>query len=278
MQSPLRYPGGKSDFVATVDKILRATNLNGMPLCEPYAGSAAVSLGLLSAGTVKNATILERDPLLFSFWKCVFEKTDELVTRFKDLPITLETWHNLQPLFKVNDPMDTNILDLGVAGLFFNRANFSGILNGGPIGGKDQASQYKIDCRTNKDDLIKRLISIAKLSNQVSVEYGDAIDFIVRHKRRRKEFFYIDPPYFEKGNKLYRHYYKLSDHKKLAEVLRKVKFPWILSYDSHHVIEFFYEDFNIRKHNFRYSVRSPRNDEELLISNFDLPENLENWR
>jgi DNA adenine methylase len=277
MQSPLRYPGGKSDFVATVNQILNTTNLQGLPLCEPYAGSAAVSLGLLSSGTVSHATILERDPLLFSFWKCVFEKSEELIERFAELPITLETWHSLQPWFKVKEPTDTNILDLGVAGLFFNRANFSGILNGGPIGGKGQKSQYKIDCRTNKEDLIKRLISLAKLSNRVTVEYGDAIDFIGRHKRRKKVFFYIDPPYFEKGDKLYRHYYKLSDHKKLAEVLKKVKFPWILSYDSHHVIEFFYEDLFIRKHNFRYSARSPKNNEELLISNFKLPDDLINW-
>lgn len=277
MQSPLRYPGGKSDFVSTVNQIIKAANYSGLPFCEPYAGSAAVSLGLLNDGTVSHATILERDPVLYSFWKCVFEKTDELVTRFEKLPITIATWHELQSLLKVKEPTDNNIVELGLAGLFLNRANFSGILKGGPIGGKGQLSNYKIDCRTNKDDIIKRIISISKLNKRVSVEYGDAISFIDKYKRRKKVFFYIDPPYFEKGSALYRYYYKHSDHKKLAECLKNVKFPWLLSYDSHHVIEFFYDDFFIRRHNFRYSARKPKNDEELLISNFELPADLYNW-
>lgn len=272
MQSPLRYPGGKSDFIPIVDKIIRLQYFQNLPFYEPYAGSAAISLGLLGAGTIKHATILEKDVLLYAFWKCVFERNDDLVNRFSELPITLETWHRLHPLLKIAEVNDDNLVDVGVAGLFFNRSNFSGILHGGPIGGKGQLSEYKIDCRTNKTDLISRIITLGNLSNRVTVEHGDALELISRHKLKRKVFFYIDPPYFEKGDKLYRHYYKLSDHKRLAELLKKVKFPWLLSYDPHHVIEFLYEDLYVRKHVFKYSVRQPKNNDELLISNFELPD------
>lgn len=277
MLSPLRYPGGKSNFVDIVERIIRLSGIEGFPFCEPFAGSAAISLGLLKSGAIRHTIILEKDPLLYAFWKCLFERSEKFIECFNALPITLKTWHDLQPMLKVTEVNNSNLLELGIAGLFFNRANFSGILHGGPIGGKEQKSEYKIHCRTNKSELVTRLEEVAKLSSKVSVEYGDAIGLIKRLKRRKRIVFYIDPPYFEKGQKLYRYYYRLSDHKKLAEVLKTVNFPWILSYDAHHVIEHLYEDFDIRRHKFQYSVKSPKNHDELLIANFQLPRNI-HWK
>ena len=104
MLSPLRYPGSKADLVPVVAQILNECGLSGRPFIEPYAGSASVSLALVEAGVVPSAVIGEQDPLLYSFWRAVFEHTDELLERFIDLPITLETWHSLRPLMKVKDP------------------------------------------------------------------------------------------------------------------------------------------------------------------------------
>jgi DNA adenine methylase len=272
MHSPLRYPGGKSDFLLIAREIFTQSGFAGMPVVEPYAGSAAVSLGLLDHGLTPHVTLLERDPLVYSFWKCVFERTDDLLVRFQELPITLDTWHALQHTLKVDVPTEENLLELGLAGLFFNRANYSGILNAGPIGGKQQKSEYAISCRTNKDDIIARIISLAMLAPAVSVVFGDAVECIRENAYRKDCFYYLDPPYFNKGESLYRHYYKLSHHKQLAGALAGAKFKWLLSYDVHHVIEFLYEDFNVRRQSFRYSARSPKRHDELLISNFQVPE------
>ena len=215
--------------------------------------------------------MLERDPLLYAFWHCVFNRSDDLIVEYQKLPITIKTWHELRPLLLVKEVKTSQLLQLGVAGLFFNRANFSGVLNGGPIGGLKQKSQYTIDCRTNKDDLICRILNIAAYADKFSVEFGDAIDLIERHSRKSRAIFYVDPPYFEKGELLYRYFYKHSDHKRLATTLKKAKFSWVLSYDPHHVIEFLYSNFAVQKHHFRYSLRSPKKHDELLISNVDLP-------
>ena len=195
MQSPLRYPGGKSNFVSTISQIVRDSNLDELPFFEPYAGSAAISLGLLKVQLVKHVTILEKDPLIYCFWKAVFENTDELVSKFEKLPITLETWHDFQKFLKLSEIDESKIVEIGLAGLFFNRANFSGILNGGPIGGKQQKSEYTIDCRTNKTNLIRRIKEISKYNKKVSIVYGDALDLINQHSRKTKALFYIDPPY-----------------------------------------------------------------------------------
>lgn len=270
MHSPLRYPGGKSDFLSIAKRIVESNDLKGVPIIEPYAGSAAVSLGLLDLGLTPHVTLLERDPLLYSFWKCVFTRPDELIVRFQELPITLETWTSFQELLKLDSPNDDLLLECGVAGLFLNRANFSGILNAGPIGGKGQKSQYRIDCRTNKDDLISRILALAMLAEKVEVRFGDAIDLINEKSQIINCFFYLDPPYFNKGEMLYRHFYRLKQHKALAAALAKVKFKWLLSYDDHQIIEFLYEDFHLLRQPFRYSAHSPKNHDELLISNFPL--------
>lgn len=271
MQSPLRYPGGKSDFASTAFEIVSKCGFLGYSLIEPYAGSAAVSINLLDSGAVSKITLIERDPLVYSFWAALLERTDELIERFIELPITMETWHQLRPLLAIEDPTKDNIVDLGLAGLFFNRANFSGILNAGPIGGLKQQSSYTVDCRTNKDDIVCRMLSIATMANNIEVRFGDAVTYIEKMSKRDDVLFYIDPPYFEKGELLYRHAYKLGEHKRLARALADANFPWFLSYDVHHVIEFLYEEFHLQKLKFQYSARSPKNHDELLVSNFLIP-------
>lgn len=270
MLSPLRYPGSKSDFIDTAAKILKSSNLVGWNMVEPYAGSAAVSLGFLDLNLVSHVTLVERDPLVYSFWKSVVDDAENLITEFESTPISLDKWHELRPLLQLDHPDNGDILKLGLAGLFFNRANFSGILNAGPIGGKEQKSEYKIDCRTNKVEIAKRIRKIAEYRDKISVVFGDAVDFILQHKELENTFFYLDPPYFLKGESLYRYFYRLKEHKTLAKALTDVKFKWLLSYDYHHVIEFLYEDFHINKYEFQYSARSPKNHTELLISNFEI--------
>lgn len=271
MLTPLRYPGSKTDFAETIHKVIQHADLTDRHFFEPYAGSAAVSLALVDSGTVRSATLVERDPLIYSFWYSLFNHPDDLICEFQALPINLETWHRLRPLLRIDEIDPKRVVELGVAGLFFNRANFSGVMNAGPIGGLGQKSEYKIDCRTNKDDLIGRMLAIASMADRFTVEFGDALEFIGRFKNRKNALFYVDPPYFEKGESLYRYFYRHADHKKLANMLKKSKFSWILSYDHHHVIEFLYSDFEVQKHLFRYSVHSPKKHDELLISNIDLP-------
>jgi DNA adenine methylase len=271
MHSPLRYPGGKSDFLLTVRRVFEDGGFAGVPVVEPYAGSAAVSLGLLDLGLTPHVTLLERDPLIYAFWHCVFNKTSDFIVAYQDLPIDLETWLRFQPLLRVDAPTSDQLLEMGLACLFLNRANFSGILNAGPIGGKGQRSKYKIDCRTNKDDIIGRILALAMHANQVDVRFGDAVDLMRERAREANLFFYLDPPYFNKGELLYRHFYSLRQHKELAALLGECQFDWLLSYDDHHVIEFLYEPFHVNRLAFRYSAHSPKNHDELLISNFELP-------
>jgi DNA adenine methylase len=280
--SPLRYPGSKACLVNYIDDLIKENYLEGCRFIEPFAGSAIVSIELLKRGTIENAVIIERDPLIYCFWKSVFEYTYDFVERINNLAITLDTWekllvyrnkdYNIGNIFNAQE-----IMTLGLSGLFFNRTSFSGILNAGPIGGKNQSSKYKIDCRFNKDRLIRKIVDISTLRDCVDVKFDDALVFLKKSVKTLKNeqcFIYADPPYFSKGKRLYRYWYNIHDHQKLARFLLSIETPWLVSYDDHEKIREIYSQAPGRWKiftDYSISASSRRKDVELLISNLRIP-------
>jgi DNA adenine methylase len=269
-KSPLRYPGGKASLTPVIARIIKDQKLDGCRVFEPYAGSAAVSIALIGAGICASGSISERDPLLYSFWKCIFTNPNKLLQRVNKTAISLQTWHELRPLLDLDEPDESQADLLAFAALFFNRTNFSGVIHSGPIGGQTQSSDYAIDCRFNREELTERIERLSKLGEKFDVQFSDALDVIKAQRNKREAFFYIDPPYFLQGKKLYRYNYRLSGHIALADCLQKARFPWLLSYDNHDVIENLYEDFHNVYQEFRYSSRMPKKENELLITNMKL--------
>lgn len=267
--SPLRYPGSKATFLNVILDFIATHNLQGKEIVEPYAGSAIVSLSLVANEIVKRATLVERDPLIYSFWKAVFNYSDTLITSIEDVDVNIDSWHYFREFLKYDQPDEDRIPELALAGLFLNRTNFSGILHSGPVGGRSQNSKYQIDCRFNKKDIISRIQKIALLGNSISVVFGDALNLLdkVPTVNNSTHFFYIDPPYFKQGSQLYRFHYKTVDHKRLSDVLRNANYPWLLSYDKHEFIALLYDGFLQNHHNFRYMTKIPKQEKELVISN-----------
>lgn len=276
--SPLRYPGGKALLTAYVSGVLEENYLSGCTLYEPFAGGASVSLDLLRLGFVANAVMVERDPLVYAFWHSVFNETEALCRAVAACPVTLDTWKELQPTRNVDDPneADFSLLQLGIAGLFFNRTNFSGIIGAGPIGGEAQASNYKIDCRFNKEKIIRQIELVAAFAPRVQIHFGDAILFLREQAEQISSgfcFVYVDPPYYAQGRKLYRHSYVDADHVALAAFLRAQGYPWLLSYDDHPRIRELYgfNELQLQPIYLDYKVKSNRTARELVISNLMIP-------
>lgn len=274
--SPLRYPGGKSRLSTYVSGVLEENLLAGCTFYEPYAGGASVSLDLLRMGFVDKAVLIERDPLVYAFWHSVFYSPEELCTAIEECPVTLETWHALQTTKAVNDPTNStySLLQLGLAGLFFNRTNFSGIIGAGPIGGQAQTSIYKIHCRFNKTALIRQINAASLLAPRVSVIFGDALTFLRKNAGKISagfSFVYIDPPYYTQGRKLYRHHYTDADHAMLAAYITSQGYPWLVSYDDHPRIRELYASKQMQPIYLDYKVKSSRTAQELVISNLVIP-------
>ncbi|MES2681910.1 MAG: DNA adenine methylase [Pseudomonadota bacterium] len=267
LKNPFRYPGGKSARTDLIKQLVVDLKLDGKNIYEPFAGSAAVSIELVASKICNRAVISEKDPLIYSFWKSVFTNPAKLLKLIEKTPITLKTWHKLRPLLDISASDPDMLTELAFAGLFFNRTNFSGVIHSGPIGGQEQSSDYMIDCRFNRTELIARIEALANHGHRFEVRNTDALTLLKSIKHAKTSLAYVDPPYFVQGRKLYRFHYALADHLKLAAVLKSFTAPWILSYDKHDVIENLYEEFHHAEEEFRYSSRMPKRENELLITN-----------
>ena len=109
--------------------LLERNLLVGCHLYEPFAGGSAVSLGLLANGFITSATWVERDPIIYAFWKMVKDNPEALIARMIEGKISLLAWKRMLPLRDIKRPTKANLYDLGYAGTaFFNRTCFSGIV------------------------------------------------------------------------------------------------------------------------------------------------------
>jgi DNA adenine methylase len=231
--SPLRYPGGKRRLAPYVAEALRLNNLRPALYVEPFAGGASVAIQLLHEGLVERVALGEKDPMVAGFWKTLFTDHKRLIAELRKLEPTLERWEYYRRM-RPRTP-----LGWAVKCLFLNRTSFSGILSpsAGPIGGRKQASDYGIACRFPVDRRVQRIEQIAAHAERVAfIHEGDWRDLIPRVKQlgysRDQVLYYLDPPFYEKAERLYRYYFREADHQRLYESLGCLDANYILSYDA----------------------------------------------
>ncbi len=267
--SPLRYPGGKNKLSKFISKVCEMNNVSGHYV-EPYTGGASVALFLLIENKVSKITINDYDKAIFAFWHSVLNDTDRLCKKIQNTEVTLKNWRKQKEIQK-NKVKEEDLLKLGFSTFFLNRTNYSGIINGGIIGGIKQNGKYKIDCRFNREELIKRIKLIANYKEKISLYNLDALELIKKIKKNKNTVFYFDPPYYLMGPSLYMNHYKHADHKKVSDEIKKIKNAhWIVSYDDTSEIRLLYKGYNSIKFMFLHMAYKVRRGREIIISSNDL--------
>lgn len=272
--TPLRYPGGKAWLAHYVEKFISFNKLEVDTLVEPFAGGAAVSITLLQKSIIEQAYISEIDPLIVAFWEATLNRTEELIEIVLSMSVDLETWHYMRGYLQEKSTTNLDVVELAAAFLFLNRTSYSGIIKAGPLGGKDQRSRYKINCRFNKPRIAKKIEAIGELKGRLNVIKSDGLELMEKMASSRFEsiVFYVDPPYYGAGKDLYRHYFTDKEHIELSVFLESVDKPWLLSYDNADFIKELY----------KHKTKSPiytdyqsghfkKGVKELLISNYLIP-------
>ena len=174
--SPLRYPGGKASLYPLVTQLLKINNLEHRHYAEPYAGGCGLALALLYGGHVSDIHINDVDPSIWAFWHSVLNETEEMIDLIKNKPLTVEEWRRQKAIHVAGDVRD--VLTLGFSSFYLNRTSRSGIIEGaGIIGGINQDGPYKIDCRFNRVDLIRRVRRVAKYRGRIHLAKYDALEF-----------------------------------------------------------------------------------------------------
>lgn len=271
--SPLRYPGGKTKLRNYLVELLNLNNIHGTYI-EPFAGGAGAALSLLLNNYVEDIVINDIDRSIYALWYSILNQSEILCDKIFYTPITMDEWYKQRLIqFRKNN---CNLLDLGFSTLFLNRTNRSGVISAGVIGGYEQSGEYKLDCRFNKEDLINKIIQISDRAEQIHLYDLDCIEFFNQIENKfdyNNSLVYLDPPYYNKGKKLYTNFYKHDDHANLANyITNNLTYSWITSYDDTPEIRDIYSEYDLRIHNYsiNHSAGKMHKGNEIMIYSNDI--------
>ncbi|MEI5639711.1 MULTISPECIES: DNA adenine methylase [unclassified Pseudoalteromonas] len=267
--SPLRYPGGKSKLTAYVLETIKVNSLEGGTYVEPFAGGAAIAWYLLLENHVERVYINDLNPSIYAFWHCVLNETDLLCSLIDGAQVDIEEWHKQK---KIQESSSASLIERGFSTFFLNRTNRSGIIRAGVIGGLNQDGNYKIDCRFNKARLIKQIQNIASRRNDIRLTNLDAAEFVdeVLPQVEQRCLVNLDPPYYVKGKGLYQNFFVHDDHYRLYESVKRIKQPWIVTYDDTPEINDIYSEFSPQPFGLTYTAQEKRKGTEVIIHKPDL--------
>lgn len=282
--SPLRYPGGKGKLSLFVSKLLADNGINGTYV-EPFAGGAGIAINLLLANKVTDIVINDLDDGVYSFWNTVTKEPDFLLRRIERVPFDYANrsqeitaaeyaryWNGIKKRFDFNHYTDSR--EKAFDFFMLNRMNVSGIIKGGPVGGRSQNGKYNISARFNKRTLIQRIERIASLSERITVTNLEASHFCRLlsegvYCNTENSLVFLDPPYYVQGRNLYNSFATDRIHALVADRLLKEKtWKWILTYDQTPNIDELYPIGEVNKYEYQitYSANKRGKYSEYLFT------------
>ena len=248
-----------------LSQVRKLNGLGDRVIAEPFAGGAGASLTLLYLEETPEIYINDADPAIHDFWWAIINRPKQFADMISKTRVSMAEWRRQRDVYR--DRGRVSRLRRGFAAFYLNRCNRSGIImNGGPIGGVKQEGKWKLNARFNKVDLRRRCEKVAEYRDRVHVSARDGIKFIESHDADSTLFF-IDPPYFGKGNTLYLDTLDEKYHVALAARLKSIAdSAWVLTYDDCSEIRQIYRDWTtIRPFSLRYAASERRSGKEVLI-------------
>jgi len=224
-----RYPGGKRRLRKPIlQKLLALCGPHITEYAEPFFGSGAIGIQLLSSGWSKNLWFNDHDAGIAALWNAVLTSPRDLQKRIREFVPSVDAFLAFKAEL-LEGTAGTGI-DLAFKKLVVHQLSYSGLgtRSGGPLGGLEQRSQYKIDCRWSPEHMCKKIEKLHALLAPSRVQIT-CLNYEVLLESSDHVLFYLDPPYYTEN--LYQHSFTVDDHARLADRLKSCK-NWVLSYDD----------------------------------------------
>jgi len=234
-----RYPGGKTKLKRQIIlRLKQLMDISGTQYREPFFGGGSIGLSLLEEEPRLNRIwINDIDKGIADLWSSIIREPEELKNMVRSFKPSVRMFDQYKK--ELSEPIIYGCrigLDNGFKKLAIHQMSYSGlgVMSGGPLGGRDQKSEYKIDCRWSPEYICKKIDALHKRFSKLSIMYHRCThyDFGDVLNDDEPSLVYLDPPYYVKGNELYQFGFTHNDHVRLMEILKKTKHVWLLSYDD----------------------------------------------
>jgi DNA adenine methylase len=269
-----RYPGGKKKLLAQVLDRLHVQSDGCTEYREPFFGGGSIGIHYIKEFNPTVCHINDKDVNLAALWTSVIAYPELLSARVLNYtPVVEDFWlfrTELEEARPVSD-VPEEIVDRGFKKLAIHQISYSGLgtKSGSPLGGRAQASAYKIDCRWSPAKIASKIKKNNELFKLLEVKYAacTSLDFSsLLDDTSTRSLVYLDPPYYVKGNSLYQEGFTQDDHLRLAQKLQNTEHAWVLSYDDCPEIRELYNWATVEELKVKYSITSMRDKVELLIT------------
>jgi DNA adenine methylase len=265
IKSPLRYPGGKSRAITQIAKLVPEFE----EFREPFVGGGSLFIYLKQKYPHKNFWINDLYQPLFKFWDMCQKELDKVVSQISKWKSQFSIGKDLHKYLTEKYP---KFNDIEKASAFFilNRITFSGTSDSG--GYSEQA--FKKRFTTSSIERLKELKTILPGTKITNYGYEEVV-----RAEGENIFIFLDPPYYSTvKSSLYGkngHLHKSFDHCHFAEVMKKCKHKWLITYDDSKFVRDIFSFANIVSWNLTYGMRNvtPKSNQigkELFISNYAL--------
>jgi DNA adenine methylase len=267
VRSFIRYPGGKAKLQCIIRERLAKSGMGKAEYREPFFGGGGVGLRFLfnqQCPQINTAWINDKDKGMACLWTAVIRHPEMLTERVREFIPTQyfdpedDYESTLEPFDYIRDrvqmahactmPKDPGgIVEVGFWKLVIHQCSYSGLgtRSGGPLGGANQESRYKIDSRWSPAHICKRIRALHEAFKTLRLreEGCTCLDFDELIKTPGDCILYLDPPYYQMGGTLYQCSFQERDHVRLRDALRDTRHAWVLSYDKHEYVRALYADF-----------------------------------
>jgi DNA adenine methylase len=259
-KSPFRYPGGKFYALKHLIPFLEAVPHDEYR--EPFVGGGSVFFAKPKSklnwindleGEIINVYEHFQDPLL----------NDSLASTYLDEIATKERHKEV-----INWEPSTE-LERAARTYYLNRTSYSGIIHKPAWGyriGKSSPPQ-------NWANFIKGCLKKMRDTRITSIDFEEVI---LEEKKGDVVLMYLDPPYFNADQKrAYTKSFNLSDHKRLAKLLKTTNHFFCLSYDDCAEVREMYKWANLYERNWLYNTANINGSKritgnELVITNYEV--------
>lgn len=262
IKTPLRYPGGKSRAVKKILQFIPSY----AEFREPLVGGASVFISLKQAYPTKKYWINDLNNDLYHFWLNLRDNPTRLIRGIENIKNNYKGGRGLHKMYIRENGKSS--LEKAIRFFVLNRITFSGTIEAGGYSQGAFQSRFTDSCiRGLKENSV--LLKNTKITD---LDYEDVV-----RAPGKNVFVFLDPPYLSATkSRLYGKNGNLHtsfDHKRFAEVMKKTKHKWLITYDDCKEIRKLFSFANIFSWEFQYGMnnykqKKANKGKELIITNY----------